>query len=147
MQFEFEHVMHQPVERVFAYLGDPRNRPKWQRTIREFEMISEGEPRVGMKWRERAVGAPPFTMEITQFEPNRRWAERGESKAVDGELTLHFTSEGETTRLRVVIGLELKGFRKIAGPFIRLIAPGEIRRDLGRAESLIADGASAPRFG
>lgn len=139
MRFEFEHVMNQPVERVFEYLGDPRNRPEWQRTIREFEMISEGEPGIGMKWRERAVGAPPFMMEITGFEPNRVWAERGESKAVNGKLTLHFNPEGNATRLRVIIDLELKGFRKIAGPLIKLIAPREIRRDLRRAEILMAN--------
>lgn len=139
MRLEFEHVMRQPVERVFAYLGDPTNRPKWQRTIREFEMISEGEPRMGMQWRERAVGAPPFTMEITAYEPNRLWAERGASPGVSGELTLHFTPEQEGTRLRVVADVELKGFRKLAAPFIRLIAPGEIRRDLKRAERLMSE--------
>lgn len=138
MRLEFDHLMRQPVDRVFAYIADPRNRPNWQRTIREFEMLSDGEPRAGMRWRERALGAPPFIMEITAFEPNRLWAERGTSPAVNGELTLHFQPEGPHTRLRVIVDIDLKGFRKLAAPFIRLIGPREIRRDLNRAEKLIA---------
>ncbi len=93
MRLEFDHLMRQPVDRVFAYLADPRNRPKWQRTIREFEMISEGEPRLGMQWRERAVGAPPFEMEIVAFERDRLWSERGVSPMFSGALTLRFAPE------------------------------------------------------
>jgi uncharacterized protein YndB with AHSA1/START domain len=137
MRFEIDHLMHHPVERVFAYLADPRNRPNWQRSIREFEMISDGEPRLGMQWRERAIGAPPFVMEISAFETDRVWAERGESAAASGELTIHFAPDGDRTHLHLTIDVELKGFRKIVAPFIKAIAPFEIRGDLRRAERLI----------
>jgi uncharacterized protein YndB with AHSA1/START domain len=138
MRFVLEHVMRLPVGRVYPYIADPRNRPQWQRSIREFEMLSEGEPRVGMRWRERAVGAPAFEMAITTMEAGRVWAERGESAAATGTLTVHFQADGETTRLRLEIEVELRGWRKLLGPVIRLAAPGEIRRDLRRAEELVA---------
>jgi uncharacterized protein YndB with AHSA1/START domain len=137
MRLEFEHVIRLPLGRVYPYLADPRNRPRWQRSLREFEMISDGEPRVGMRWRERAVGAPPFEMEITAMEAGRLWAERGTSKAATGALTLRFQPEEDTTRLRITIDLDLLGWRKALLPFIRLLAPAEIRRDLRRAEECI----------
>jgi hypothetical protein len=100
-------------------------------------MISDGEPRLGMQWRERAIGAPPFLMEICAFETNRLWAERGESPAATGELTIHFAPDGDRTHLHLTIDVELKGFRKFAAPFIKFLAPIEIRGDLRRAERLI----------
>lgn len=102
-------------------------------------MISAGEPRLGMKWRERAVGAPPFEMEIVAFEPGRLWAERGVSPAFAGSLALHFAEEGGATRLRIVAEVELRGWRRLLEPFIRLLGPREIRRDLAKAETLIGE--------
>lgn len=138
MQLEIHHRMQQPVDRVFAFISEPRNRPNWQRSIRKFEMTSDGEPRLGMKWREQAVGAPPFEMEITAYEPGRLWAERGESGAVSGALEVHFKPEGEATRLQLIIRVELRGLRKLLAPFIWLLAPREIHGDLDRAEKLMA---------
>ncbi len=141
MRLELDYLMHQPVERVFAYIADPRNRPDWQRSIREFTMISDGEPRLGMQWRERPLGAPEFLMEITAFETDHLWAERGESPAATGELTIHFAPDGDRTHLHLTIEVDLKGFRKLAAPFIKLIAPFEIRGDLRRAEGRMAESA------
>ena len=41
-----------PVEVAFAYLADPRNRPEWQSSLKSVEMLDDGEPRVGMRWRD-----------------------------------------------------------------------------------------------
>ena len=46
-----------PADVAFAYLADPRNRPEWQSSLRAVELLDEGEPRVGMRWRDLTVGA------------------------------------------------------------------------------------------
>ena len=44
-----------PVPVAFAYLADPRNRPEWQSSLRRVELLDEGEPRVGMRWRDHTA--------------------------------------------------------------------------------------------
>ena len=47
-----------PVDVAYAYLADPRNRPEWQSSLSSVEMLDEGEPRVGMRWRDHTVVGP-----------------------------------------------------------------------------------------
>ena len=44
---ELEVVLDAPVERVFAFLADPENRPRWQSSLRRVELITEGAERSG----------------------------------------------------------------------------------------------------
>lgn len=85
-----------PVDVAFAYLADPRNRPQWQSSLASVEMLDEGEPRVGMRWRDRtSLGVVP-EMEITALAPGELWAESGRWRRVRAVLVLRFepTSSG-----------------------------------------------------
>jgi len=92
-----------PVEEAFAYLADPRNRPEWQSSLRSVEMLDDGEPRVGMRWRDHTVVGLVPQMEITTLEPGRRWVEEGRWRGVIlAILTLGFepTATGCTVDVR-----------------------------------------------
>ena len=56
MRFSFELPVRAPREEVFDFLGDPALRTTWQTSIVKFEMEPQGEPRVGVKWRETVKG-------------------------------------------------------------------------------------------
>ena len=58
-----------PVHVAFAYLADPRNRPEWQSSLRRVELLDEGEPRVGMRWRDHTAVRMAPEMVITELEP------------------------------------------------------------------------------
>ena len=133
MQTRVEVTLRQPVERVFAYLADPRNRPDWQSSIRSLEMIDEGEPRVGMRWRERAAGFGTFDMEIATLEPNRVWAERGSSRLASIHLELRFTDLGDTTRVALEATIDLRGPLSLLEPVQPLVLRPLMRADLRRA--------------
>jgi uncharacterized membrane protein len=68
-------VINQPIEKVFAYVSDARNNPKWQTGILDSKVTPDGPPRVGA----RVTDVRTFigkkieaTSEITELEPNKR---------------------------------------------------------------------------
>lgn len=79
-----------PLDVVYAYLADPRHRPEWQSSLSSVEMIDEGEPRVGLRWRDHTAARIVPVMEITVMEPGEVWAEVGRWRAISAILLLTF---------------------------------------------------------
>jgi hypothetical protein len=79
-----------PVGVAFAYLADPRNRPEWQASLKSVEMLDEGEPRVGMRWRDHTTARIVPEMEITAMDPGELWAEMGQWRGISAILMLTF---------------------------------------------------------
>lgn len=140
MRTRFSTTLLAPRAELFRYLADPRNRPKWQSSILSLTMTSEGEPHVGMTWREHARGFGQFEMEITECEEGRVWAERGRSERGEIEVRLTFQdgAEAGTTELELDLTLRLAGVWSalawLAPPVMRPL----MRQDLRRAAALAA---------
>ena len=108
-----------PVEEAFAYLADPRNRPEWQSSLRSVEMLDDGEPRVGMRWRDHTVVGLVPQMEITTLEPGELWVEKGHWRGViQAILTLGFEPTATGCMRR----------RAVPGPRARHPRPGGLGR-------------------
>ena len=138
MRMELEVVLDAPVERVFVFLADPENRPRWQSSLRRVELITEGEPRVGTRWREQPIGLGWVELEIVRFERDRAWSERAELAFGTFTLTLRFTPEGEATRVHVDAELALRGAARLLGLGARLVLPRAFASDLRRAGRILA---------
>ena len=52
MRVDIDHVVGHPVSRVFAVMADVRNRPIWQENTRDVELLTDGPPALGTRWRE-----------------------------------------------------------------------------------------------
>ena len=87
-----------PANVAFAYLADPRNRPEWQSSLRAVELLDEGEPHVGMCWRDLTSARIEPEMVITELEPDVQWAETGRWWGIQADLTLGFSPERERLR-------------------------------------------------
>lgn len=135
---ELEVVLDAPVERVFAFLADPENRPRWQSSLRRVELITIDEPRVGTRWREQPIGLGWVELEIVRFERDRAWSERAELAFGTFTLTLRFTPEGAATRVHVDAELALRGAARLLGPGVRLVLPRAFASDLRRAGRILA---------
>lgn len=100
-------------------------------------MLSDGEPHVGMRWRERPGGLVGFDMQIVALEPNELWVEEFEGAGVTGRIALRFAAEGGDTRLGVSVTLALPKLLQLGSPIVRTLLATAIRQDLARVEGLV----------
>jgi uncharacterized protein YndB with AHSA1/START domain len=122
---------------VFRFLADPRNRPMWQASLRAVADVDEGEPRVGMRWRDvTKVGLRP-SMAITELTPYRLLVETGTWRGVDGVLTMRFLKIQEGTRLTAEGRMVGRGVFAVAAAVTNRLAPQTIRKDLLRASEVL----------
>jgi uncharacterized protein YndB with AHSA1/START domain len=122
---------------VFRFLAEPRNRPLWQASLRSVADVDDGEPRVGMRWRDvTKVGIRPH-MQITELTPYRLLVETGTWRGVDGVLTMRFLKTTQGTRLTAEGHMVGHGAFAVAAAVTNRLAPETIRKDLLRASQLI----------
>ena len=133
-----------PAEDVFAYVTDPSTMPEWQKGCLRGHMDGP-TTRVGSKCttvrriggRERVV-----TTEITEYDPPRRWADRGIEgpiRAIVG-VTVEPLTDGSRSRMTIEVDFTGHGIGKLLVPLVvrRQAAsemPGNVMRLKQRLES------------
>jgi uncharacterized protein YndB with AHSA1/START domain len=140
MGFETEVFFRSPVDRVWWYLADPRNRPEWQPAIRRLELLTPGEPALGTRWREDALGTGLAELEIVDFTPGVSWGEVAVLPLGEVRFQLHFQEGAGGTRVRVSASLRTRGWRRLLAPGFRLVIPLLVRADLRRADRILGRG-------
>ncbi|MGA9856802.1 MAG: SRPBCC family protein [Solirubrobacteraceae bacterium] len=131
---------------VFDYVTDPRRMPEWQQGAVSGHMdgptTSVGSRcttvrRIG--GREREV-----TTTITEYDPPRRWADRG----VDGPIraivavTVEELNNGSRSRLTIDLDFTGHGIGTLLVPLVRRQAAGEMPENVRRLKQRIESGAS-----
>ena len=144
MEIRLDEVIAAPPEHVFRFFSDPRQRPRWQRSLREVCILTPGEPGLGTRWRESPVGLGVVTLEITAHEPPRQWAERGSSALGQLELTLTFTPEGTQTRVALNANLSFPCLLRVGAWLMKPLIVREIQNDMKRAARLLEHEQSIP---
>jgi uncharacterized protein YndB with AHSA1/START domain len=123
---------------LFRFLAEPRNRPLWQASLRSVAEVDDGEPQVGMHWRDvTKVGIKP-AMEIIELTPYRVISETGTWRGVDGLLTLRFVKTQAGTRITADGRLIGRGPFAVAAAVSGKWAPETIRKDLLRASEVLS---------
>ena len=127
-----------PVAVAFTYLADPRHRPEWQSSLRAVELLDEGPPRVGLRWRDLTAARIAPEMVITELEQDVLWAETGRWHAFEADLALRFLDDGDRCRVEAAFCVRAAGaLRPVAWAATRagLYA---VRSDLRRASRVLA---------
>ena len=119
--------LNRPVEKVFAFVVDSKELPKWQSNLIKSELLTEGPLRAGSRFHEVRLVRQKETeiqAEMTAFEPNRRFATKTLSKP---EVTVSYSFEPENggTRLRYEFGMVTTGLMRLLEPMIL----GSIKKD------------------
>jgi hypothetical protein len=136
-----------PVSVAFAYLADPRNRPEWQSSLRAVELLDDGPPRVGQRWRDLTAARIVPEMVITDLEPDVRWAETGRWRAFEADLVLDFhdggtgdsgTVDGGRCRVEASFDVRARGVLRPAGWVATRAGFFAVRGDLRRAADVLA---------
>ncbi len=140
MRVDLEHVVGHPVRRVFAAMADVRNRPIWQENTRDVELLTEGAPGVGTRWRETMKGIGTYEAEVVAFEPDRLWIEAADLEAGHGRIEVRFAPDGEledATRLVIMVEMSLRGTKKLMEPALGPMIRRQMPSDLARLEALL----------
>jgi len=72
-------TIKRPAEKVFAFVADPKNEPRWAPAVAETRQLSSGPVQVGTTFEEtvRFLGRRfEVAFEVSEYEPNRRMGVR-----------------------------------------------------------------------
>lgn len=140
MIVELEHVVDQPLGRVFAVLSDIERRPEWSSAPVERTKITEGPIGVGTRYQavDKVSGRRlEFIQEITGYEPNRLLIESWDGPLA-GEGTTRFEAEGDSTRLEMRFEIKPTGPLKYLAPLMTGSMIRGFKKDLDGLGALIA---------
>lgn len=127
----------QPPHAVFAFLADPRTRPRWQSSLRRVEFLSEARSGVGTRWIDVTTAGVRPVMEVTVSEPDRVWAERGTWRGIEAVVTMRFTPTSPGTRVEVDVDLGGAAWLRPVHWVLAGLAPLALRSDLRRAARVL----------
>lgn len=135
-----EHVVDQPIDRVFALLSDIGRCPDWSSAPVERIKLTEGPVGVGTCY--QAVDKVPgrrleFFQEITGYEPNRLLVESWDGP-LGGVGTTRFEAEGDSTRLNLRFEVNPTGPLKYLAPLMTGSMIRGFKKDLDGLGDLIA---------
>lgn len=133
-------TINRPVEEVFAYLMDIENLAKWHGQVDQGEQTSEGPLGVGTTYR----GSSDFmgrkmewTSEITEYEPNRRMAQKLDMGPAVMAMSWLVEPVGDGTKFTMISEGEMGGLAKLAGPLMDRTMKKQMEGNLARLKALL----------
>jgi len=141
-KIEFSTDVNRPVEEVFAYITDPANLPEWQGGAIEGRLEESGPVATGSRMVEvrKFLGKRvESTLEVTQYEPNRRFAFRVVSGPVQFQVDHEFEPANGGTRIHVVGDGEPGGFFRLAEGFVMKAVERESKKDFASLKRILEE--------
>jgi uncharacterized protein YndB with AHSA1/START domain len=118
IQHEVTIHINRPVEQVFGFLVDAKNLHTWQSNLVENEQLTKEPLSVGTRFREVRHMGPrqsEIQLEITVFEPNKRFATKTLTKP-QVTVTYTFEAEGGGTKLTNKFVMSTSGDMRLLEP-------------------------------
>ena len=143
MHVEESEVIDQPTEKVFNYVADPVNLPKWSGAaveVHDVQHANLSEPGEGDKFTpvHQFLGRRiEEHVEVTDFEPNRRILHRSTGGPMPVEVSYFFEEVTGGTRLTVSMDIQPAGFFRLVGPVFGRVVKRQIRNDLKTLKGLL----------
>lgn len=140
-RIEHHMVIRRPVAEVFAYLDTPEHLPAWQAGV--LAAYRDGPPAVGT--RETHVRSVlgrrvKSQMQITAYEPYRRYGVRGLAGPVPYTFISSFEPVSEGTRITIMLELQPRGVTRLASRLLGCMLASQLRADFARLQRLMEDG-------
>ena len=127
-------------DKVFAYTTEARSWPKWQSMLPEAEQTSQGEVKVGTTFKGlvRLMGLTmKWTAEVTQYEPNRRWAKTITSGSIVNKEGLVCEPSETGTKFTITYDMNVSGFMRLFSPMIVRAMRKETKTSVGNLKRLL----------
>ena len=111
-------TIKRPAEEIFGWLTNFSNHTQWQPNLVEAVGTSPGPVGVGTTYRYVAevMGRKfPSTGEVTAYEPNRIWGQKGHGGPVPVEMIYQFEAAGSNTKITVTMNAPMGGYPGTGG--------------------------------
>ncbi len=138
--FDVSTTIKRPVADVFAVLSNVANNPKWSSVALEAKQTSPGP--IGVGTTARFVGKVlgrriESDFEVTEFEPNRKFASLSKSGPIPLQVTVTFEPIEGGTRVNTTIEGEPGGFFKLAEPLMVSMGKRQFQSDLDNLKDMM----------
>ncbi len=133
-------LIDRPIEEVFAYVADPSKAAQWAGPVVESRITSEGPVGLGTtssrttQFLGRNIES---TYEITEYEPNSRYADKTTSGPVPINSRISFDSVDGGTKVTIAGELNAGGFFKLAEPLVARMARRQVETDAQTLKDLL----------
>lgn len=137
-------VINRPVEEVFEFVDNARNDLQWQSGVLESEQTSEGPVRVGTTFRtvNTFLGKRlESTVEVTEYEPNKKIATKSLSGTIPIEGSYTFESVEGGTKVVLKGEGDVSGVFKLAEPLVVRAAQRQFEGNFATLKDILEAGA------
>ena len=137
---DFSIEINRPLEEVFAFVSNPENMPRWSSTGSEVKITSAGPIGVGTTYRSvvTILGRRiEVEVEITEYEPNRSFAQKSKSGPFPVESRTTFERVDGGTRVNSTSVAEPGGFFKLAEPLLVRMVKRQFEADFANLKDLM----------
>ena len=138
-------VIQQPVCKVFNFVTDINNNPKWQTDILELALTSEGPFELGSTYRcvNRFMGKRIQTEGIIiEYEPVRTCSFRIVSGTVTGQSSFLFEPVNGYTKFTTAAELDL-GFLSLGGIIVKRKINTQLITDMLKLKNILENGKNS----
>ena len=114
---EFTQEINAPVEKVFAFMTDFRNVPKWQESVIESTQTPEGPTKVGTtnKIVRNFLGQRiEANIEVIELVPNKKFSIKSAGGPIHFSLVQSFEPVAGGTKISAQVEMEAGGVLKLA---------------------------------
>jgi uncharacterized membrane protein len=142
IKVEHSIVIDRPIPEVFAFVTDPVNNVKWQEGLVESRMASSTAMGVGAQVTDvrKFLGRDMESrLEVTVFEPNKRFAQKVISGPIPFEIIQTFDPSVNGTNLTVLTQGEPGGFFKLASGMVQKQLESQLQGDVERLKKLLEE--------
>jgi len=140
IKVELSVVINRPVADVFAFVTDVSNSVKWQEGLVESRLTSSGPVGVGSEITDvrKFLGRDMDSkLEVTAFEPNKKFSEKVVSGPLKFEISQTFEPSGDGTKVSLVAQGEPGGFFKLAEGMVQKQLLSQLEGDSQRLKKAL----------
>jgi uncharacterized membrane protein len=141
-----EVVISRPVDEVFEFVGDVRNRPRWDESVDSEELTSPEPIAVGstVRTRLRSMGRDyEYTWEIVEHEPPKRMRVESTSGPFPTTLAFEFDPEDGGTWVKASVTGRPTGMLRVLQSMIARTTQQNLDRGYARLKRLLETGTAS----
>jgi uncharacterized membrane protein len=138
-------LISRPVEDVFTFVADARNRPRWDESVDSEELTSPEPIGVGstVRTRFRSMGRPyEYTWEIVEHEPPSRMRVESTTGPFPTTLDFQFTPREGGTWVEASVTGRPAGLMRAMQPLVARTTQQNLDRAYPRLKRLMETGAA-----